>query len=430
MSPITYPIPISELSHFYIASGNRSSTIVYEINLDVSPDPKRLTLALAEALSLYPNFAVRLYLSKDGLVFAPNTETPLVLLNEDPVSLGEEEVHHYLFALSCVGNRLRFRLHHGLADGRGCLAFVKCVLGHYFGLKGPEIDPEPLEKDAPVFKPYLERHLNPSAQAKGVFTNDAKNGIYVHPEPRYPTTSNQGRVFEITCPMKTILRTAKRDDSTPAPYLAVLIANAYRNIYPVGNQTIAIGCAVDYRPIFHDDCRNNGVGSIVLPYFSKIAQYELPMQRTLLRGRLDLETQEENLIAGMTALSGWFSAFKKIPLPAPQAAQMVSEKIEASAGTSRTAMISYVGGVRWPASLDVHLKSIAVFYAPFACSPYFMGIEDQGLWHLSCTQVDESDKLCQEIYRLLSQEIPEARFSDRGVWAFDGLHLERMPALE
>ena len=104
--------------------------------------------------------------------------------------------------------------------------------------------------------------------------------------------------------MDAILKTAKRDDTTPVPFLAVLIANAYRNLYPVGEKTIAIGCAVDYRPLFHDDCRNNAAGNVVFPYFSKIAQFDLPTQRTIMRARLDLETQEENLIAGLTPLAG------------------------------------------------------------------------------------------------------------------------------
>lgn len=431
MNSTTYPLPLGELCHFYVASGNRSSTIIYEIHLDEIIDKDRLAASLEKALALFPNFAVRLYLSKAGLLFAPNPEKPIVLEDENvSVGLGEEATHHYLFVLSCQEKRLRFRIHHSLADGRGCLAFIKCVLGHYFGFMGAEVDPLALESDAPVFKPYLENHADPAVKAKGAFTPTPAMKMFGHPEPRYPANSGQGRVFEFTCPMDVVLQKSKRDDSTPLPFLAVLIANAYRNIYPVGDRVIPIGCAVDYRPIFHDDCRSNGSGSILLPYFSKIAQYDLSTQRTLLRGRLDLETQEENLIAGLTETCKQFASFKQIPLPIPQAAEVISAHIEAAAGTNRTTQISYVGGVRWPAKLDAHLKSIAVFYAPFAVSPYFMGIEDQGIWHLTCTQVDDSDKLCKEIYRLLKIETNDVTFIDRGIWAFDGLHLDRMPSLD
>jgi hypothetical protein len=421
---------MGELTHFYVANGIRASTIIYEIRLDETPQKERLSQALEEAFSLFPNFAVRLLLSPRGLLFAPNHETPLILEEDGkPVRFGEEETHHFLFVLSYQDNFLRFRVHHALSDGRGTLAFIKCVLGHYFGFTGPEIDPLPLEKDAPLFKPYLEGHIHPSAQGRGIFNPTPESSIFAHPESRFSPDNAQGRVFEITCPMNAILKTAKRDDSTPLPFLAVLIANAYRNLYPVGEKTLAIGCAVDYRPIFHDDCRDNAAGSIVLPYFSKIAQFDLPTQRTLLRARLDLETQEENLVASLNSFSSMTQSFRQIPLPIPQAAQFVSSQIAKGVNSTRTTMISYVGGLRWKKELDSHLRSIAVFYSPFAISPYFMGIEDQGIWHLTCTQADNSDRLIKEVYRLLQAETADVAFTDRGIWDFDGLYLDNIPSI-
>jgi hypothetical protein len=73
---------------------------------------------------------------------------------------------------------------------------------------------------------------------RGVYTTKADDPVFPHPEPRYPKESANGRVFEITCPMKAVLKTTKRDDSTPVPFLAVLIANAYRNLYPVGEKNL------------------------------------------------------------------------------------------------------------------------------------------------------------------------------------------------
>jgi hypothetical protein len=193
-------------------------------------------------------------------------------------------------------------------------------------------------------------------------------------------------------------------------------------------KTLVLGCAVDYRVIFHDECRNNAAGSVALPYFSKIAQFDLPTQRTLMRGRLDLETEQENITASLTSFTKMIEGFKQIPLPIPQAAQLVSSKITERAG-AWTGMISYVGGIRWSERLESHLKSIAVFYSPFAIAPYFMGIEDKGIWHLTCVQADPSDRLIKEIYRLLQRETGEATLIDRGTWVFDGLYLENMPTV-
>lgn len=429
-SEITYPIPMSELTHFYVTSGARASVIVYELTLDEPLQKDRLSQALGVALSFFPNFAVKLLLTPQGLFFAPNHETPSIV-EEDGKSLhlGEDETHHFLFVLSYRNSLLRFRVHHSLSDGRGTLAFIKCVLGHYFGFSCPEVDPVPLAKDAPIFKPFLEGHINPSIQARGTFNPTPESGVFAHPEPRFPADSGKARVFEITCPMDAILKTTKRDDTTPVPFLAVLIANAYRNLYPVGEKTIALGCAVDYRPIFHDDCSNNAAGSVALPYFSKIAEFDLPMQRTIMRARLDLETQEENLIVGLTPFAGMVNSFKQIPLPILEASKIISSKITSSASASRTTMVSYVGGVRWNKELDEHLRSIAVFYSPFAVASCFMGIEDQGIWHLTCTQADNSDRLIKEICHLLQKETSDVTFTDRGIWVFDGLYLDHIPTI-
>lgn len=426
---ITYPLPDSELIHFYATSGARASVIVYEFRLDESIEKERLKHALDQALPLFPNFAVQLLIGPRGLLFAPNPGTPLILEDDGrPVRFGEDDTHHFLFVLSYRDNLLRFRVHHSLSDGRGILAFAQCVLGHYFGLPSLQVDPQPLKKDDPVFKPYIEAHVNPSARARGAFTVTADTPVFPRPEPRFPADCAKGRVFEITCPISTILKTTKRDDTTPVPFLAVLIANAYRNLYPVGDKTLVLGCAVDYRRVFPDGCRNNASGSVALPYFSKIAQSDLPTQRTIMRARLDLETQAENLVASLTTFSRATESFKQIPLPIPQAAQLVSAQISQST-TAWAGMISYVGGLRWNPELDSHIRSIAVFYSPFAIAPYFMGIEEKGIWHLTCTQVDDSERLIKEVYRLFQEETKDVILIDRGTWDFDGLYLENIPSI-
>jgi hypothetical protein len=85
-SEITYPISMSELTHFYVTSGTRASVIVYELTLDEPLQKDRLSQALGIALSFFPNFAVKLLLTPQGLFFAPNHETPLIV-EEDGKSL-------------------------------------------------------------------------------------------------------------------------------------------------------------------------------------------------------------------------------------------------------------------------------------------------------------------------------------------------------
>ena len=99
---------MSELTHFYVTSGARASVIVYEFRLDEPIQKERLSQALDLALSLFPNFAVKLLLTPQGLFFAPNHETPLIVEDDGkPLRFGEDETHHFLFALSCHAIRRR-----------------------------------------------------------------------------------------------------------------------------------------------------------------------------------------------------------------------------------------------------------------------------------------------------------------------------------
>jgi len=425
----TCSIPAMDLMHFYVASGSRASVITYEVRLKEEADRETMREALADTLQHFPYFRMRPVIQNNEIRFAENGETPIVLGDHElSVSLGEAEVHGYLFALSVKDKTVRFRVHHGLSDGRGCLVFLKALLYYYYRRTGEQIENPKgnlrTEQENGQIVPYAEKHADFSVKPFGMFSAEGEKNIFYRPEKTLPDPS-AGAVFEISCPIRQILEIAKRSDTTPVPVMNVLISQAYRNVYGLDDQLICGGTAVDNRVIFKDDAINNAATSLMLPYFPRMADMDFSLQVTALRARLELEIQPENMITGLNAMVNMVKSFTSVPMPVTAASALISSKI-AAAKNGRTFQTSYVGAVRLPEEIQKHVDGITVLYSPFCIPTYIMAIENDGILRFVFTQNCESDVLVREFYRLLKDRIPETVFTDKGIRKFDGFYLEHM----
>lgn len=355
-----------------------------------------------------------------------NNAEPLILEDDDkPVFLGEEAVHGFLFAIFVKEKALRFICHHGIADGRGCLMFLKALLYFYYVQIGEKIDDEGLVQtdESPVVA-YGEKHVDNSVKPFGAFEPKPEDDFFTIPETPFPTDSNLGRNFEISCPIAPILAYAKRADTTPVPFLDVLIVKALENTYAVGEQTVLGMSAVDYRVIFKDQAANNAAGAVYLPFFHPMAKWDQEMQMTALRARIDLSIQPRNLTVSINSFVSRAEGFKAIPLPVQAVPKIISSKIH-SAKKNVSFSISYVGGVRFPADLQKHIDNLAVYYPPFFMPLYFMAVENNGILNITCTQNFESETFGEELFKLIKKEIPAAKFTKGQVKQFDGFRIAK-----
>jgi len=424
----TFSIPAMDLIHFYLLNGSQASVITYEVRLKEETDSKAMREALCDTLKNFPHFSLCPVIINNEIRFAVNEAEPVILTDHESVNLGEDAVHGFLFALSAVGQVLRFRCHHGLADGRGCLTFLKALLYFYYVRTGEEV---PLNGDLQTeegeygFVPYAEKHTDPSVKPFGQFQKkEDGRPDFIRPDERFQNTS-EGQVIELTCPIRSVLEIAKRSDTTPVPFLSVLAAQAFRNVYGISDQMIYVGTAVDERVIFKDHAGNNAAGGAVLPYFPAMSKMDLGLQVTAMRSRLDLELQPENVITDVNHYIGMAAAFKAVPMPVTSVPALISAKI-AAASSGRTCQISYVGGVRLPEALQKHVGSISVCYTPFLLPTYIMAAENNGVLRITATQNCKSDVLFREFYRLLKKEIPATEYADLGTRLFDGFYLDHM----
>ena len=419
-----YAIPALDLIHLYVFSGSRASVITYEVQLDEEIDRELLREALIQTLERWPHFRLRTVVQNNQIYLTPNQAEPVVLEEDGgSVCLGEESVQGYLFALSAGGCCLRLRCHHVLADGRGSLLFLKALLYGYCAQKGESIgngELQQLEEERGGFIPYLEKHADSGVKPGGTFKPGPGTEVFLRPEAPFSADSHQGEVYEFSCPIGPVLKLAKRADTTPVPLLNILIAQAYRNIYPVGEKIILGGSAVDYRAIFRDQAVNNGAGSVLMPYFPQMEKLDLGTQATVMRARMDLELQPENLISGMNFLLELIRKFKAIPLPVAEVPALIKSR---SGGSQRTFLVSYVGGLRLPPAVQKHVERIALTYVPYPIPTYFTAIENNGVLRITCVQNYAGDALAREFYRLLKTYIPQTAFGDRGLQQFDSFYL-------
>ncbi|MCI2068591.1 MAG: hypothetical protein LKJ88_03335 [Bacilli bacterium] len=427
----TYQIPALDLLHYYFKDGKISGVIYYEITLKEEISKDILKEALGLALKDIPHFSLTPIIVHNEIRFKENKEEPLVLTDKTRVNLASKEVNNFLFAVIVKERTIHFHFHHSLADGRGCLNFLKNVLFHYYTLKGEKIDPEGLillkEKEG-MFKPYAESHIVKDNKPFGKYNISPDVDMFHIPDAPVLKATGQGQLYQIKCPMKPILDYSKRSDSTPVPFLAIMLYNALRQAYKTEDKLIIGGSAVDYRVIFKDEVINNAAGGTILPCFSRMKDLDLPTQMTIIRARLDLELQKENLIADMQDFINRTEAFKSIPLPVEQVPGLIYSKISAMK-SQRDFYISYVGGVRFPHQMQEHIQDLEVSFPPFLMPNYIMGIETNGILNISLTQGFTNPALSENLYKLLKKEIPETILINRGIQDYDELDLSKVEKL-
>ena len=426
-SSLTYKIPALDIFHYYLEGEKAASVIYYEVILKENILLDLLKEALKEALHDLPHFRLSPVILNNEIRFKRNEEEPVIFTKTVKVHLASKEVHHFLFAVFAQEKTLSIHFHHSLADGRGCLNFLKNVLFHYYTLKGEKIEPEGLilfKEEKGMEQAYAENHTAEGNKPFGKYIIAPDLDMFHYPEPPFSDESI-GQLYQLKCPMKPILEYSKRSDATPVPFLIVLLYNALLASYQTEDKLITCGSAVDYRAIFKDVAINNASGGAMIPCLPKMKNFDLPTQMTIIRARLDLELQKANLIAGMEDIMNRMKAFQAIPLPVEKIPGIIMTKLK-ERKPQLDFYVSYVGGVRFPAKLQEHIENLTVSYPSFLLPTYMMGIENNGILNLTFTQSFANPAFIQNFYKLLKQEIPEAELIDRGKREYDCLVLSEV----
>ena len=271
--PETYAIPALDIQQYYLMNGPMTNVIVYEFTLDDIIDQTEMNAALEATLEDFPCFRFAPAIENNEIRFIKN-ETPATVFPADGHGrkLGEASAAGYMFVVTVDGKQVSTHFHHSISDGRGCLAFAITLLMHYFSNRGIQFEAADWPKNQSTGAPYVfygEKERKAGTDYEYSFTKEDPKTFFHRPEPLFSAEEHQNELYTITCPLQPVLDRAHFYHTKPAAYLSALLADAYRAVYPVGNQTILGMVTVDCRNIFHDEAANNAPSAVFVLDFDR-----------------------------------------------------------------------------------------------------------------------------------------------------------------
>ena len=417
--------------HYWFISGDHTSTIEWEVILREDVEEDSLRHAVLTAMRAHTNFRSHPVIA-DGRVkvtIDDVKQVPVYAENDRPRQLGTAETDGYLFYFTYQGQKLFFRLFHGLADGRGSLSFLITVLSCYVNeTQNMQIDlPEPdSSDDIPVMERVLEEYEG--CTPIGRFdSNDHLEDAFRLPVDRFDIKDRNWRVFEIDVPLEPLLFVSKSNESSVVPVLEAMIGNAIRRNYDVGDKIIIGYTPVDMRVVFGVETGSNGSTTVAVPYRAVMDKFDLGKRSMLMRSILDLQIQPENICTGLMGTAAGYRKVDSQPYPVEMIVPVVKKNlVQLGSMTPYTYGLSYPGKIRFPQQAEPFVDSIVLSVSASSFPLMIEACEYKGIIRMMVTQVFESDEAAKMIYEEIARVIPGTEFKDRGMKIYDRLDLEKL----
>ena len=415
---------------YYGFSGERTTVIRTELTLAEDVRPEMLRAALRQTLRRYPNFRQTLAVEGGRIFYAPQDGEALVGPEDGwQLYLGTAQTNGYLFRVVCDGPRLAVCAHHGLADGKGMFEFAKTLLYYYLKEQGIAADTEGMvltneaPGDATEQEDSFAKYADPRAKPLGLYQDGEAFRI---PEPLFTQEQPYCRRFRVCCSMQALLRLARRYGATPVPVLSIVLSQALRRLYDVGEETVTGYIPVNLRPYYQSKALNNFSFAVTLPYRARLRSLDWDVQATIQRGILDLQTQRENFDYKLARMCASGEKTAQLPLPAAQKQAVLAARLRENARARYSYLLSYVGAMALPAGLRATVRDMEMFIPAFLVPFTVCAVALDDRLSLTCTQDFEGERVARALYEVLREQGIEAEYEDRGVVRADKLVLGKL----
>lgn len=420
MSRDLIAIPALEKSFLYSCGGKKGLVIGIDVSLDEAVDRNRLTAAVRKALAAKPHFRSVPAVSDHRFYYRIREGEPDILEGVNrTVSLGREESRGFLFLVCMEDRRISFRVHHALADARGWIDFVRTALAFYYGE-----DADPALDGGLV--PFVEKHIDESRPFGKYKTG--KYPVFTPPEERFPVEENRCRAFLLTLPLSGLMKEVKRTESSPAVLFSALISEAFCRVYETGDRVVVANTAVDARRFFGERAENNASLGAWIPYHPRLRKMKPDLRPSLLRARLMLEIQEENLVEEMRDVAS-LSDMVENALSSVSLSGLLELTGKAQENNNRerrfplTYQLAYAGHVSFTPVAEEHVQKLVFSYPAYENQSNFDIVEHGGVITVSYMQNFEGNGMISEFARMLQELVPETVLEDLGERSIDSFDL-------
>ena len=334
----------TELRPLYVTSKESPHDIRLRIRMRDLIDPDILRHAVDTTMQRYPYFCVELQ-KKDGqYIFAENPRPVVVTHSLHGVALNSEDSNYHMIAFCWQDNWIILDVFHGMTDGTGAYEVVRTLLYYYCSerydihlteegirLAGDEIsaeewtDPVADRADLPV-----PRQNEQMSDALNLIASAGLEEDHRH------------TVYSIAISETEFMRFNLDNDGSPGTMVSLLLSRSIAKLYPEARDIIRITLCVNQRTALHTPLAHQSlVGGAFLEYKDKMRDWPLEKQATAYRGMVFAQTQEENVLMGVSSIKGIDGMI--LSKESDQERLGVAAYINALAARVVTATVSYVG---------------------------------------------------------------------------------------
>ena len=272
-------------------------------------DAIELTLmqeALRQTQTRYPYYSVRLGVTSDeqGHEYYEYDDNPAPwVLNtcQEPVELFGEASHYHQVAFACWDDCVAIDFFHGLTDGTGAYNVLRTLMHEYCRRRyDARLSSEGIRK---VGEPVNESEWKDPASLP-------KPKLHALPVPPLPKALNlitdavsplqeKYEVINILVAEQQLMDYVRRNDTSPATLMSLLMARAINQIHSEGRGAVpVVTMGANQRPAIHAPQACQSITSAVfLPLTDDIRHADLETQQTAFRGITLLQNDADTMAA-------------------------------------------------------------------------------------------------------------------------------------
>ena len=297
----------TELRSLYVTSKERPHEIRIRIRIRDLIDPEILRHVVDTTMERYPYFCVELQ-KKDGqYIFAENNRPVVITDSLHGVALNSEASNYHMIAFCWQENWIILDVFHGMTDGTGAYEVVRTLLYYYCSerynvklkeegvrLVGDEISAE--EWDDPVAKRTDLPNPRQNDQMSDALNLISSAGL---------EADHRHTVYSIAISESEFMRFNLDNDGSPGTMVSLLLSRAIAKLYPDVKDIIRIVLCVNQRKALQSPLAHQSlVGGAFLEYKEIMRDWPLDKQATAYRGMVFAQTQEEDVLRGVSSVKG------------------------------------------------------------------------------------------------------------------------------
>lgn len=293
-----FPIGISGRLFYYMSGGEDSAfDICFRFKLCDPPDRDLLRQAAGQALANFPEFAFRPVIHRNTVWGEPSTAPPPLLEDDGRVlHYGTEETGGYLFALRCTEDGFSLSYFHGLTDFHGVWSFIHTLLYYYAPGKRAKPFADPLVRldDSAARRMDAVERLDPYLK-------------FLPEKSAPPPTEDQASVFalpaaatiqptcyEICCPLKDFLLSARAQETSAAALIALLASHTISRLYKTKGKVIRTMLSANMRRYYGTETLSNFSDAVFMDFDDRLRELPLPEQGRIFKQNIRSQLNREH----------------------------------------------------------------------------------------------------------------------------------------